>query len=617
MPLWNKRGAGERTEEESYKEQLQSLKQTVGKLELVSEQFEGAAEGLTESSDKVGHGVQVLAEGASRQERDVLQCRKVAEEFTAKITDMDQETANMQNQVQQMQQQSDLGRQSVEHLADTQEKLKGSMDTITEEIHELLEKNAKIESVTSVLYSIAKQTNLLSLNASIEAARAGEAGRGFAYVAYEVRKLSEECHKASQSINGSIQEIVESLSKLKGIIEESDAAFEAQKAAVGDTVSSFENINHSVKELAEAQDFFTERMDEVNGKKEELLEIMESIATISGQASASSENVAGITAEQKQNASLMGHVSERLNRELNELNALFANIPADYAPVQRRKIAMVWDLDDPFWYPATRQAYCTAKILNFDVTVFAPKGRGEAGTLEMVHFLEKVLQERYDGICISPITDPRVEALLKQMTDQGIEVIFILSAFDSIPYRSLIGTDSYQCGRSTGEAVINALGGKGAVGIIKWKDNLIETVEDRYRGVVDVLKENGIVYYDMTGPGEPSTEEAARLTDRLLAEHPDISVLCATNVGWGLAFARYLKSRGKSAKLVTVDFTDEVGTFMKAGYVDAAIAQRPESWGSMTLEKMEAVFEGQSISRTIDTGTYPVTPANIRIYVKD
>lgn len=617
MPLWNKRGAGERTEEESYKEQLQSLKQTVGKLELVSEQFEGAAEGLTESSDKVGHGVQVLAEGASRQERDVLQCRKVAEEFTAKITDMDQETANMQNQVQQMQQQSDLGRQSVEHLADTQEKLKGSMDTITEEIHELLEKNAKIESVTSVLYSIAKQTNLLSLNASIEAARAGEAGRGFAYVAYEVRKLSEECHKASQSINGSIQEIVESLSKLKGIIEESDAAFEAQKAAVGDTVSSFENINHSVKELAEAQDFFTERMDEVNGKKEELLEIMESIATISGQASASSENVAGITAEQKQNASLMGHVSERLNRELNELNALLANIPADYAPVQRRKIAMVWDLDDPFWYPATRQAYRTAKILNFDVTVFAPKGRGEAGTLEMVHFLEKVLQERYDGICISPITDPRVEALLKQMTDQGIEVIFILSAFDSIPYRSLIGTDSYQCGRSTGEAVINALGGKGAVGIIKWKDNLIETVEDRYRGVVDVLKENGIVYYDMTGPGEPSTEEAAGLTDRLLAEHPDISILCATNVGWGLAFARYLKSRGKSAKLVTVDFTDEVGTFMEAGYVDAAIAQRPESWGSMTLEKMEAVFEGQSIPRTIDTGTYPVTPANIRIYVKD
>ena len=175
MPLWNKRAVSSGQTEESYKEQLQSLKQTVNNLGLVSEQFEGAAEGLTESSDKVGHGVQVLAEGASRQERDVLQCRKIAEEFTAKITDMDQETATMQTQVQQMQQQSDLGRQRVEHLGKTQEKLKGSMDTITEEIRTLLDKNAKIESVTSVLYSIAKQTNLLSLNASIEAARAGEA----------------------------------------------------------------------------------------------------------------------------------------------------------------------------------------------------------------------------------------------------------------------------------------------------------------------------------------------------------------------------------------------------------------------------------------------------------
>lgn len=580
MPLWNKRAVSSGQTEESYKEQLQSLKQTVNNLGLVSEQFEGAAEGLTESSDKVGHGVQVLAEGASRQERDVLQCRKIAEEFTAKITDMDQETATMQTQVQQMQQQSDLGRQRVEHLGKTQEKLKGSMDTITEEIRTLLDKNAKIESVTSVLYSIAKQTNLLSLNASI-------------------------------------QEIIGSLTKLKEIMEESDAAFEAQKTAVGDTISSFENINHSVKELAEAQFFFTERMDEVNGKKEELLEVMESIATISSQASASSENVAGITAEQKQNASLMGHVSERLNSELNQLNEILANIPVDYAPVQRRKIAMVWDLDDPFWYPATKQAYRTAKILNFDITVFAPKGRGEAGTLEMVHFLKKVLEERYDGICISPIADLRVEKLLQKMAEKGVEVIFILSAFDSVPYRTLIGTDSYQCGRSTGEAVREALGADGAVGIIKWKDNLIETVEDRYHGVVDVLKENRIPYYDMTGPGEPTAEEATKLTDRLLTEHPDISVLCATNVGWGLAFARYLKSKGKKVKLVTVDFTDEVGEFMKAGYVDAAIAQRPESWGSMTLEKIEAVFEGQSIPKTIDTGTYPVTPANIRIYVKD
>lgn len=69
---------------------------------------------------------------------------EIAEEFTAKITDMDQETATMQTQVQQMQQQSDLGRQRVEHLGKTQEKLKGSMDTITEEIRTLLDKMQRL-----------------------------------------------------------------------------------------------------------------------------------------------------------------------------------------------------------------------------------------------------------------------------------------------------------------------------------------------------------------------------------------------------------------------------------------------------------------------------------------
>ena len=75
---------------------------------------------------------------------------------------------------------------------------------------------------------------------------------------------------------------------------------------------------------------------------------------------------------------------------------------------------MVWDLDDPFWYPATKEAYRTAKILNYDIVVFAPRGRGEEGTLEMIQFLEQISKEGYDGICISPIADSRVEQLLKK-----------------------------------------------------------------------------------------------------------------------------------------------------------------------------------------------------------
>ena len=83
---------------------------------------------------------------------------------------------------------------------------------------ELVEKmdaiNAQVSSILGILNeveSIAKQTNLLALNAAIEAARAGEAGRGFAVVADEVRNLSENTNKFSKQIRALVGDVSHSL----------------------------------------------------------------------------------------------------------------------------------------------------------------------------------------------------------------------------------------------------------------------------------------------------------------------------------------------------------------------------------------------------------------------
>jgi ABC-type sugar transport system substrate-binding protein len=114
--------------------------------------------------------------------------------------------------------------------------------------------------------------------------------------------------------------------------------------------------------------------------------------------------------------------------------------------------------------------------------------------------------------------------------------------------------------------------------------------------------------------GEPSPEEAEKVIDKMLKTYPETKLVYATNVGWGLAYARYVAKYRPNLQVVTIDFTKDVAEHMKKGNIKAAIAQRPFVWGSVPLEMFVDVFAGKQVEKYTDTGTYEVNANNLQIF---
>jgi methyl-accepting chemotaxis protein len=115
-----------------------------------------------------------------------------------------------------------------------------------------LQKNAEgITQIVSIVSAIAKQINLLALNASIEAARAGDAGKGFAVVAEEVRRLSVETNQAVGQINNSLTDFVDSIGGVVGDIDVQYNVLETESHKLTDAVNTSSHANKNLKTVSD------------------------------------------------------------------------------------------------------------------------------------------------------------------------------------------------------------------------------------------------------------------------------------------------------------------------------------------------------------------------------
>ncbi|OXS30021.1 MAG: hypothetical protein BCS36_04790 [Desulfovibrio sp. MES5] len=250
--------------EENAKKKTAAMLAAAQKLELVAEAVSAASTQLSvriEQSDK----------GAVASARRLAEAASAMDQMNATVHNVARNAAEASAASHETREKAVAGASIVEQAVHSIGQVHEVSLRLTENMGQLNDQAQAISNIMNVISDIADQTNLLALNAAIEAARAGEAGRGFAVVADEVRKLAEKTMVSTHDVGNAIRAIQESTATSMAAM--GTAAAQVNKAtefasqsgqALGEIVTTVEGAADQVNAIAAASGQQSVASDEIN-----------------------------------------------------------------------------------------------------------------------------------------------------------------------------------------------------------------------------------------------------------------------------------------------------------------------------------------------------------------
>jgi twitching motility protein PilJ len=294
----------------------------------VLERVRKAAIDVQSSANEILIASEEMSTGAIQQDQEITNTSSAVEQLTVSMKQVSNNAEASAEAARRALDAAEQGNRSVRDTLEGMQRIRSSVQATAKRIKALGDRSLEISEIVNVINDITEQTNLLALNAAIEAARAGEAGRGFAVVADEVRKLAEHSRAATKDIAALIKAIQAETNDAVIVMEEGTKEVEIGAKLADQAGRALDAISTVVRQSAElVQEISLASKQQVRGT-EGVANAMQIISNITRQTSQGARQTSR-TVEQ------LVHMSEQLNEALSQFRVVSAGpnaLPSEARP---------------------------------------------------------------------------------------------------------------------------------------------------------------------------------------------------------------------------------------------------------------------------------------------
>lgn len=263
-----------------------------------SEELTASADQTSSASEHVALNAQEVATDVHKQVQDLEESKHTIGELSEGIKQIVRRVQHASSAVSQANQLSLNGNESIQTSMKQMDIIHSSVQKLVEIVKRLGENSNKVDNIISVITDIASQTNLLALNAAIEAARAGEHGKGFAIVAYEVRKLAEQTGISAKQISNLVTSNQYETQNAIHSMEINAKEVTAGLRIIKEAGKSFMDIQEAVKSIGIQTEEVSTAVVQMAIGAEQIADSIAVVTALAEKSAANTQNVSGAAEEQ-------------------------------------------------------------------------------------------------------------------------------------------------------------------------------------------------------------------------------------------------------------------------------------------------------------------------------